>query len=256
MNNKALEISKILQEEFEGFSPSIDMSETGYILSVGDGIARVCGLDNVKSGEWVDVISSQNNNTIRGIVTNLEPDNVGIILVGDDSQIKENDIVKRTYNIVNVNVGMGLLGRVVNALGDPIDSSRPLEGDLSKYNMENTALGIRDRKTINEPLFTGIRIIDALFPIGRGQRELIIGDRQTGKTAIALDIIINQKQYNENNANKLYCIYVAIGQKRSSVARIVKTLEEKGAMDYTIVVAATASDSAAMQYIAPYTACA
>ena len=256
MNNKALEISKILQEEFEGFSPSIDMSETGYILSVGDGIARVCGLDNVKSGEWVDVISSQNNNTIRGIVTNLEPDNVGIILVGDDSQIKENDIVKRTYNIVNVNVGMGLLGRVVNALGDPIVSSRPLEGDLFKYNMENIAPGIRDRKTINEPLFTGIRIIDALFPIGRGQRELIIGDRQTGKTAIALDIIINQKQYNENNANKLYCIYVAIGQKRSSVARIVKTLEEKGAMDYTIVVAATASDSAAMQYIAPYTACA
>ena len=258
MNSKALEISKLLKEKISDFESYIDVSETGYILSVGDGIAKIYGLDEAKSGEWVDVISSRTGNTIKGIVTNLESDNVGIILVGDDSQIKENDVVKRTHNIVNVNVGMGLLGRVVNALGEPIDSSTPIEGKLYQYNMENPAPGIMDRQTINEPMFTGIRIVDALFPIGKGQRELIIGDRQTGKTSIALDAIINQKKYNDivPDNEKVYCIYVAIGQKRSSLARIVKTLEEYGAMPYTIVVAATASDSAAMQYVVPYTACA
>ncbi len=258
MNDKALEISKILEERIAGFAPQIDIAETGYVLTVGDGIARVYGLDNAKSGEWVDIVSSHTGNTVKGIVTNLEPDNVGVILVGDESNVSENDIVKRTNNIVNVNVGMGLLGRVVNALGVPIDSPRPISGDTVLYNMENPAPGIRDRKTINEPLFTGIRIIDSLFPIGRGQRELIIGDRQTGKSAIAIDTIINQKQYNDNFApkDKVYCIYVAIGQKRSTVARLVKVLEEHGALEYTIVVAATASDTATMQYIAPYTACA
>lgn len=246
------EITKLLEEKIANFQPSIDIEETGRVLSIGDGIARIYGLEHAQAGEWVNLISSKTGAVIKGIVTNLETDNVGVILVGDESQIKADDIVKRTHKIVNVNVGMGLLGRVVDALGRPIDSDSPIIGPLEYYDMEAPAPGIRDRKTINEPLFTGIRIIDALFPIGKGQRELIIGDRQTGKTAIALDAIINQKQYKE----PVYCIYVAIGQKRSSVARIVNTLKEQGAMPYTIVVAATASDSAAMQYIAPYTACA
>ncbi len=258
MNNKALEISKIIREKIEGFKPQIEVSQIGYVLTVGDGIARIYGLDNAKSGEWVDIISSQTGTVVKGIVTNLETDNVGVILIGNDSFVKEGDTVKRTNKIVNINVGMGLLGRVVNALGQPIDSNLPIEGELVPYNMENPAPGIRDRKTISEPLFTGIRIIDALFPIGRGQRELIIGDRQTGKSAIAVDTIINQKKYNDNvdEKDKVYCIYVAIGQKRSTVARLVKTLDDNGAMPYTIVVAATASDTVAMQYIAPYTACA
>ena len=258
MNNKALEISKIIREKIEGFKPQIEVSQIGYVLTVGDGIARIYGLDNAKSGEWVDIISSQTGTVVKGIVTNLETDNVGVILIGNDSFVKEGDTVKRTNKIVNINVGIGLLGRVVNALGQPIDSNLPIEGELVPYNMENPAPGIRDRKTISEPLFTGIRIIDALFPIGRGQRELIIGDRQTGKSAIAVDTIINQKKYNDNadEKDKVYCIYVAIGQKRSTVARLVKTLDDNGAMPYTIVVAATASDTVAMQYIAPYTACA
>ena len=257
MKIKAVEISSILQEKISEFSSHVDVAETGYVLSVGDGIARVFGLENVKSGEWVDIISSETGETIRAIATNLESDNVGVIIVGDDSKVKEKDLVKRTYHIVDVNVGMGILGRVVDALGNPIDSDEPID-NVVKYNMENPAPGIIERQTINEPLLTGVRIVDALFPIGRGQRELIIGDRQTGKTAIALDAIVNQKQYNDKVSaeKKVYCIYVAIGQKRSSVARIVKTLQEHGAMDYTIVVAATASDPASMQYIAPYTACA
>ena len=257
MKIKAVEITNILQEKISEFSSHVDVSETGYILSVGDGIARIFGLENVKSGEWVDIISSETGEVIKAIATNLESDNVGVIIVGDDSKVKEKDLVKRTYHIVDVNVGTGILGRVVDALGNPIDSDEPIN-NVEKYNMENPAPGIIERQSINEPLLTGIRIVDALFPIGRGQRELIIGDRQTGKTAIALDAIINQKQYNDkvSEKEKVYCIYVAIGQKRSSVARIVKTLQDHGAMDYSIVVAATASDPASMQYLAPYTACA
>ncbi len=257
MKIKAGEISDILQERIANFVPHVEVAETGYVLSVGDGIARVFGLDNVKSGEWVEIVSSETGETVRAIATNLEVDNVGVIIVGDDSKVREKDTVKRTNRIVDVNVGMGILGRVVDALGNPIDSEEPIS-DVVKYNMENPAPGIIERQSINEPLMTGIRIVDALFPIGRGQRELIIGDRQTGKTAIAIDAIINQKQYNDKAQpnEKVYCIYVAIGQKRSSVARIVKTLQEHGAMSYTIVVAATAADPAAMQYIAPYTACA
>ncbi len=257
MKTKAVEISSILQEKISGFSKKLDVAEIGYILSVGDGIARVFGLENVKAGEWVEIISNETGESIRAIAQNLEPDNVGIIIVGDDSKVKEKDLVKRTYRIVDVNVGKGLLGRVVDALGNPIDSDEPLGDDIQKRNMENPAPGIIDRQSINEPLLTGIRSIDALFPIGRGQRELIIGDRQTGKSAIAIDAIINQKQYNDSlpENKKVYCIYVAIGQKRSTVARIVNTLREHGAMSYTIVVSATASDPASMQYIAPYTAC-
>ncbi|MDR1391528.1 MAG: F0F1 ATP synthase subunit alpha [Holosporales bacterium] len=256
MKIKASEISDILQDKLSEFCSHVDIAETGYVLSVGDGIARVFGLENVKSGEWVDIISSETGETVRAIATNLESDNVGIIIIGDDSKIREKDLVKRTYRIVDVNVGIGVLGRVVDALGNPIDSNEPIR-DVVKYNMENPAPGIIERQTINEPLFTGLRIVDALFPIGKGQRELIIGDRQTGKTAIAIDAIINQKQYNDKvpKEKKVYCIYVAIGQRRSSVARIVKTLQDYGAMDYSIVVAATASEPASMQYIAPYTAC-
>lgn len=257
MKTKAIEISSILQERISEFSSHVDVAETGYILSVGDGIARVFGLENVKSGEWVEIISSETGESIKAIAQNLEADNVGIIIVGDDSKVKEKDLVKRTCRIVDVNVGKGLLGRVVDALGVPIDSGEPL-GNTVRYNMENPAPGIIERQSIKEPVLTGIRIVDALYPIGRGQRELIIGDRQTGKSAIAIDAIINQKQYNDvlSEGKKMYCIYVAIGQKRSTVARIVKTLEEHGALSYTIVVAATASDPASMQYIVPYTACA
>jgi F-type H+-transporting ATPase subunit alpha len=256
MKIKAIEISTLLQEKISEFSSHVDVSEIGYVLSVGDGIARIFGLENVKSGELVDIVSSETGETIKAIATNLETDNVGVIIVGDDSKVKEKDLVKRTHRIVDVNVGMGLLGRVVDAFGEPVDSDEPIT-DVVRYNMENPAPGIIDRQTIREPMLTGIRIVDALFPIGRGQRELIIGDRQTGKTAIAIDAIINQKQYNDNlpKEKKVYCIYVAIGQKRSSVARIVQTLKAHGAMDYSIVVTATASDPASMQYIAPYTAC-
>ena len=256
MKTKAVEISSILQEKISEFSAKTDVAEVGYVLSVGDGIARVFGLENVKADEWVEIISSETGESIRAIAQNLESDNVGVIIVGDDSKVKEKDLVKRMYRIVDVNVGKGLLGRVVDALGNPIDSDEPL-GDVEKRNMENPAPGIIERQSIHEPMLTGIRSVDALFPIGRGQRELIIGDRQTGKSAIAIDAIINQKQYNDElpEDKKVYCIYVAIGQKRSTVARIVNTLREHGAMSYTIVVSATASDPASMQYIAPYTAC-
>ncbi|MDR1233727.1 MAG: F0F1 ATP synthase subunit alpha [Holosporales bacterium] len=256
MKVKAIEISNILQDKISEFSSKVEVSETGYVLSVGDGIARIFGLENVKSGEWVEIISSETGQSIMAIATNLEADNVGVIIVGDESKVKEKDVVKRTYRIIDINVGMGLLGRVVDALGNPIDSDEPL-GETQRYHMENPSPGIIERRSIHEPLLTGIRIVDALFPIGRGQRELLIGDRQTGKTAAAIDAIINQKQYNDllPPEKKMYCIYVAIGQKRSSVARIMKTLKDNGAMDYTIIVSATASDPASMQYISPYTAC-
>ncbi|MDR0640370.1 MAG: F0F1 ATP synthase subunit alpha [Holosporales bacterium] len=257
MKVKAIEISNILQDKISEFSSKIKVSETGYVLSVGDGIARIFGLENVKSGEWVEIISSETGQSVMAIATNLEADNVGVIIVGDDSKVKEKDVVKRTYRIIDINVGMGLLGRVVDALGNPIDSDEPL-GETRRYHMENPAPGIIERQSIREPLLTGIRTVDALFPIGKGQRELLIGDRQTGKTAVAIDAIINQKQYNDllPSEKRTYCIYVAIGQKRSSVARIMKTLKDNGAMDYTIIVSATASDPASMQYISPYTACA
>jgi F-type H+-transporting ATPase subunit alpha len=257
MKKKALEIFDLLEEKISGFSPKVDVYESGYVLSVGDGIARVFGLGNVKSGEWLEIMTNGGSEPVKAIATNLESDSVGVIIIGDESKVKEKDIVRRTDRIVDVNVGYELLGRVVDALGDPIDSSMPISAS-QRYSMENPAPGIIDRKSICEPLLTGIRVIDSLFPIGRGQRELIIGDRQTGKTAVAIDTIINQRQYNDRvpDDKKVYCIYVAIGQKRSSVARIVKTLRDRGAMDYTIVVSATASDSASMQYIAPYTACA
>jgi F-type H+-transporting ATPase subunit alpha len=256
MRVKAVEISTLLQEKISEFSAYVNVSETGYVLSVSDGIVRVFGLENVKAGELVDIVSSDTDETVRAIATNLESDNVGCMVLGDDSVIKEKDLVKRTYKTASVNVGMGLLGRVVNAFGEPIDSDEPLMA-VSTTGIEKAAPGIIERKSINEPLWTGIRVIDALFPIGKGQRELIIGDRQTGKTAIAIDAIINQKQYNDRlpTNQKVYCIYVAIGQKRSTVARIVQVLTDCGAMEYTIVVAATASDPAAMQYIAPYAAC-
>jgi F-type H+-transporting ATPase subunit alpha len=256
MKTKAIEISSILQERIAEFSSHVDVAETGYVLSVGDGIARIFGLENVKSGEWIEIVSTDTGNSAMAIAQNLESDNVGVIIVGDYSTIKEGDVARRTYRIVDVSVGMGLLGRVVDALGNPIDSDKPITNTVKAY-MEKPSPGIIDRQTINEPILTGIRVVDALFPIGRGQRELIIGDRQTGKSAIAIDAIINQKQYNENvpDNQKVFCIYVAIGQKRSTVARIVKILEEHGALPYTIVVAATASDPASLQYIAPYTAC-
>ena len=256
MKSKATEITSILQEKIAGFAARTDVAEIGYVLSVGDGIARIFGLDKVQAGEWVEIVSTETGEITRAIAQNLEPDNVGVVIVGSDQAVRENDLVKRTHRIVDVNVGMGILGRVVDAFGNPIDCDAPI-GETIRYNMENPAPGIMDRKSIDSPLFTGIRIIDALFPIGRGQRELIIGDRQTGKTTIAIDTIINQKQYNDNVApeKKVYCIYVAIGQKRSSVANLVKILEQYGAMSYTTVVAATASEPASMQYIAPYTAC-
>jgi F-type H+-transporting ATPase subunit alpha len=257
MKSKAVEILDILEGKISGFSPSVDVYESGYVLSVGDGIARIFGLENVKSGEWLEIMANGGNDSVKAIATNLEADNVGVIIVGDDTKVKEKDAVRRTNRIVDVNVGPELLGRVVDALGNPIDSDNPI-GALQRNSMENPAPGIIDRKSICEPLLTGIRVIDSLFPIGRGQRELIIGDRQTGKTAIAIDTIINQKQYNDMLPadKKMHCIYVAIGQKRSSVARVVRILQDRGAMEYTIVVSATASDPASMQYIAPYTACA
>ncbi|MDR1333067.1 MAG: F0F1 ATP synthase subunit alpha [Holosporales bacterium] len=256
MKVKAVEISTLLQEKISEFSAYVDVAETGYVLSVGDGIVRIFGLENVKSGEFVDIISTETNKTVKAMAINLEPDNVGCMVVGDDSIIKEKDLVKRTYNTASINVGRGLVGRVVNAFGEPIDSDEPLT-NVTSAGIENASPGIMDRKSISEPMWTGIRIVDALFPIGRGQRELIIGDRQTGKTAIAIDAIINQKKYNDKlpDSEKVYCIYVAIGQKRSAVARVVQTLMEHGAMDYTIVVAATASDPASMQYMVPYAAC-
>ena len=252
MDIRAAEISAILKEQIANFGTEAEVAEVGQVLSVGDGIARVYGLDNVQAGEMVEFPGG-----IKGMALNLETDNVGIVIFGEDRGIKEGDTVKRTRAIVDVPVGKALLGRVVDALGNPIDGKGPL-GDTERARIEVKAPGIIPRRSVHEPVQTGLKAIDSLIPIGRGQRELIIGDRQTGKTAIILDTIINQKGINDNakdESEKLYCIYVAIGQKRSSVARIVKTLEDHNAMDYTIVVAATASEPAPLQFLAPYTGC-
>ena len=246
------EITKILKEQIKNFGKSAEVSEVGKVLSVGDGIARVYGLDNVQAGEMVEF-----NDGSKGMALNLENDNVGIVIFGDDRQIKEGDTVKRTKSIVDVPVGKELLGRVLDGLGNPIDGKGSLNKSIKRERVEVKAPGIIPRKSVNEPMQTGLKAIDSLIPIGRGQRELIIGDRQTGKTAVAVDTIINQKKINETNneKKKLYCVYVAIGQKRSTVAQIVKTLEDAGAMKYTTVVSATASDSAPLQFLAPYTGC-
>jgi F-type H+/Na+-transporting ATPase subunit alpha len=252
MDIRAAEISAILKEQIKNFGQEAEVSEVGQVLSVGDGIAHVYGLDNVQSSEMVEFESG-----VRGMALNLESDNVGIVIFGSDREIKEGQTVKRTGAIVEVPVGKGLLGRVVDALGNPIDDKGPIEGD-HKARVDVKAPGIIPRKSVHEPMATGLKAIDALIPIGRGQRELIIGDRQTGKTAIALDTILNQKPLNASGDEKvkLYCVYVAVGQKRSTVAQFVKVLEENGALDYSIVVAATASDPAPMQYLAPFAGCA
>ncbi len=252
MDIRASEISSVLKQQIAGFTTAAEVAEVGQVLSVGDGVARVYGLDNVRAGEMVEFQSG-----VKGMALNLEADNVGVVIFGDDRSIKEGDLVKRTGTIVEVPIGRGLLGRVVDGLGNPIDGKGPLT-DVKMSRVELKAPGIIPRKSVHEPMQTGLKAIDALVPIGRGQRELIIGDRQTGKTAVALDTFLNQKQGHEgtDESKKLYCIYVAIGQKRSTVAQIVKTLEDAGAMQYSIVVAATASDPAPMQFLAPYTGCA
>ncbi|MER2606751.1 MAG: F0F1 ATP synthase subunit alpha [Siculibacillus sp.] len=252
MDIRAAEISAILKEQIKNFGQEAEVSEVGQVLSVGDGIARVHGLDKVQAGEMVEFA-----NGTRGMALNLEVDNVGIVIFGSDREIKEGDVVKRTGAIVDVPVGKGLLGRVVDALGNPIDGKGPIEA-TERRRVDVKAPGIIPRKSVHEPMSTGLKSVDALIPIGRGQRELIIGDRQTGKTAIALDTILNQKPINAtgDESQKLYCVYVAIGQKRSTVAQFVKVLEEQGALEYSIVVAATASDAAPMQFIAPFAGCA
>ncbi len=251
MSIKASEISSIIRDQINNFESQADISEVGTVLKVGDGVAQVYGLDNVQAGEMVEFAGG-----VQGMALNLEEDNVGIVIFGDDRGIKEGDTVKRTQKIVEVPVGKGLLGRVVDALGNPIDGKGPIQSSESRR-IEVKAPGIIPRKSVSEPMQTGLKALDALVPVGRGQRELIIGDRQTGKTAVAIDTIINQKAINQSDdeSKKLYCIYVAIGQKRSTVAQVVKTLEENGAMEYTIVVAATASDPAPLQFLAPYAGC-
>ncbi len=251
MEIRAAEISSILKEQIKNFGKEAEVSEIGQVLSVGDGIARVYGLDNVQAGEMVEFPGG-----IAGMALNLEVDNVGIVIFGDDRDIKEGDTVKRTGAIVEVPIGKELLGRVVDALGNPIDGKGPIK-TKKKSRVDVKAPGILPRKSVHEPMQTGLKAIDALIPIGRGQRELIIGDRQTGKTAVILDTMLNQKPINEGDdeSKKLYCVYVAVGQKRSTVAQFVKSLEENGALDYSIVVAATASDPAPMQFLAPYSAC-
>ena len=251
MDIRAAEISAILKEQIKNFGQEAEVSEVGQVLSVGDGIARVYGLDNVQAGEMVEF-----ENGTRGMALNLESDNVGIVIFGSDREIAEGQTVKRTGAIVDVPVGKGLLGRVVDALGNPIDGKGPIKTD-KRARVDVKAPGIIPRKSVHEPMATGLKAIDALIPIGRGQRELVIGDRQTGKTAILLDTILNQKPLNAqpDEKIKLYCVYVAIGQKRSSVAQFVKVLEENGALDYSIVVAATASEPAPMQYLAPFAGC-
>ena len=252
MEIRAAEISAILKQQIADFGGETDVAEVGQVLSVGDGIARIYGLDRVQAGEMVEF-----PNGMKGMALNLESDNVGVVIFGNDAGIAEGDIVKRTGAIVDVPVGRGLLGRVVDALGEPIDGKGPLSG-VSRARVEVKAPGIMPRRSVHEPVQTGLKAIDSLVPIGRGQRELIIGDRQTGKTAVAIDTILNQKQVNAGTDEKLklYCIYVAIGQKRSTVAQIVKTLEDHGALDYSIVLASTASEAAPLQYLAPYSGCA
>jgi F-type H+-transporting ATPase subunit alpha len=251
MDIRAAEISAILKEQIKNFGQEAEVSEVGQVLSVGDGIARVYGLDNVQAGEMVEF-----ENGVRGMALNLETDNVGIVIFGNDREIKEGQTVKRTRAIVDVPVGKELLGRVVDSLGEPIDGKGPIKAK-ERRRVDVKAPGIIPRKSVHEPMATGLKAIDALIPIGRGQRELVIGDRQTGKTAIILDTILNQKPLNASNDEKikLYCVYVAVGQKRSSVAQFVKVLEENGALEYSIVVAATASDPAPMQFLAPFAGC-
>ena len=246
------EITKILKEQIKSFGEKAEVSEIGKVLSVGDGIARVFGLDNVQAGEMVEFEDGS-----KGMALNLEADNVGIVVFGDDRKIKEGSTVKRTGSIVDAPVGKELLGRVLDGLGNPIDGKGNLSEKIKRKRVEVKAPGIIPRQSVSEPMQTGLKAIDTLIPVGRGQRELIIGDRQTGKTAVAIDAIINQKLINESDdeKKKLYCVYVAIGQKRSTVAQIVKTLEDAGAMKYTTVVAATASDAAPLQFLAPYTGC-
>ncbi|MBV9433589.1 MAG: F0F1 ATP synthase subunit alpha [Hyphomicrobiales bacterium] len=252
MDIRAAEISALLKEQIKNFGQEAEVSEVGQVLSVGDGIARCYGLDKVQAGEMVEF-----ENGTRGMALNLESDNVGIVIFGSDQEIKEGQTVKRTGAIVDVPVGKGLLGRVVDALGNPIDGKGPITA-RARRRVDVKAPGIIPRKSVHEPMATGLKAIDALIPIGRGQRELIIGDRQTGKTAVALDTILNQKPLNAGNdeSQKLYCVYVAVGQKRSTVAQFVKVLEEQGALEYSIVVAATASDPAPMQFLAPFSGCA
>jgi F-type H+-transporting ATPase subunit alpha len=251
MDIRAAEISAILKDQIKNFGQEAEVSEVGQVLSVGDGIARVYGLDNVQAGEMVEFESG-----VRGMALNLESDNVGIVIFGSDREIKEGQTVKRTRSIVDVPVGKGLLGRVVDALGNPIDGKGPIKAD-KRERVDVKAPGIIPRKSVHEPMATGLKAVDALIPIGRGQRELIIGDRQTGKTAIALDTILNQKPLNATGDEKvkLYCVYVAVGQKRSTVAQFVKVLEEQGALEYSVIVAATASDPAPMQFLAPFAGC-
>jgi F-type H+-transporting ATPase subunit alpha len=251
MDIRAAEISAILKEQIANFGTEAEVAEVGRVLSVGDGIARVYGLDEVQAGEMVEF-----EDGTRGMALNLETDNVGIVLFGDDRHIREGDTVKRTKSIVDVPVGKGLLGRVVDPLGNPLDGKGPIDAEARRL-VEVKAPGIIPRQSVHEPMQTGLKAIDSLIPIGRGQRELIIGDRQTGKTAIAIDTFINQKAVNDggDESKKLYCVYVAIGQKRSSVAKVVKLLEDHGAMEYCIVVAATASDPAPLQFLAPYSGC-
>ncbi|MBO6917439.1 MAG: F0F1 ATP synthase subunit alpha [Rhizobiaceae bacterium] len=251
MDIRAAEISAILKDQIKNFGKEAEVSEVGQVLSVGDGIARVYGLDNVQAGEMVEFPGG-----IRGMALNLEADNVGVVIFGSDRDIKEGDVVKRTGSIVDVPVGPEMLGRVVDALGNPIDGKGPIKAK-KRARVDVKAPGIMPRKSVHEPMATGLKSIDALIPVGRGQRELVIGDRQTGKTAILLDTFLNQKPAHDadNEADKLYCVYVAVGQKRSTVAQFVKVLEDRGALEYSIVIAATASDPAPMQFLAPFSAC-
>ena len=251
MDIRAAEISAILKDQIKNFGKGAEVSEVGQVLSVGDGIARVYGLDNVQAGEMVEFPGG-----IRGMALNLEADNVGVVIFGSDRDIKEGDVVKRTGSIVDVPVGPEMLGRVVDALGNPIDGKGPIKAK-KRARVDVKAPGIMPRKSVHEPMATGLKSIDALIPVGRGQRELVIGDRQTGKTAILLDTFLNQKPAHDadNEADKLYCVYVAVGQKRSTVAQFVKVLEDRGALEYSIVIAATASDPAPMQFLAPFSAC-
>tara|TARA_B100000749_G_scaffold105440_1_gene80578 strand:- start:2948 stop:4495 length:1548 start_codon:yes stop_codon:yes gene_type:complete len=254
MDISPAEISGILKSQIENFGVEAEVSDVGQVLSVGDGIARIYGLDSVQAGEMVEF-----DGGIKGMALNLENDNVGVVIFGDDRSIKEGDTVKRLDEIVAAPVGKGLLGRVVNPLGEPIDGKGPITDIAERARVDVKAPGIIPRKSVHEPMMTGIKAIDGMIPVGRGQRELVIGDRQTGKTAVCVDTILNQKPTNDaakNDSEKLFCVYVAIGQKRSTVAQVVKTLEERGALDYTIVVSATASEPAPMQYLAPFTGCA
>ncbi|MEO9970023.1 MAG: F0F1 ATP synthase subunit alpha [Hyphomonadaceae bacterium] len=253
MDIRAAEISDILKTQIENFGTEAEVSDVGQVLSVGDGIARVYGLDNVEAGEMVEF-----DGGIKGMALNLETDNVGVVIFGDDRGIKEGDNVKRLSEIVSAPVGKGLLGRVVDPLGEPIDGKGALTDVAARERVDVKAPGILPRKSVHEPMMTGIKAIDGMIPVGRGQRELVIGDRQTGKTAICIDTILNQKQINDaakDDSEKLFCVYVAIGQKRSTVAQVVKTLAERGALDYTVIVSATASEPAPLQYLAPFTGC-